>query len=53
MSDDDSRSCVLVVEDNADLQTFVANLLGAQYRVIVAGDGHTGLPRQFVIYEMD
>ena len=39
------RPSVLVVEDNAELRAFVADLLGESYNVSVAADGQEGLER--------
>lgn len=33
------RPCVLVVDDNADMRAYIANLLKAHYEVVLAGDG--------------
>ena len=40
---DDARPLVLVVEDNADLRTFVCGHLAEHYRVAEAPDGRAGL----------
>lgn len=37
------QTTVLVVEDNADLQSFIASVLGSAYRVRVAANGREGL----------
>jgi signal transduction histidine kinase/ligand-binding sensor domain-containing protein/CheY-like chemotaxis protein/AraC-like DNA-binding protein len=37
------RTTVLLVDDNADVRTFVRSLLSADYRVLEAPDGHAGL----------
>ena len=39
----DEAPTVLVVEDNADMVTFLGGLLGSRYRVMTAGDGKEGL----------
>jgi PAS domain S-box-containing protein len=36
-------ACVLVVEDNADMRTFVTNVLSPHWRVLQAVDGEEGL----------
>jgi signal transduction histidine kinase/ligand-binding sensor domain-containing protein/CheY-like chemotaxis protein/AraC-like DNA-binding protein len=37
------RTTVLVIDDNADVRTYVGSVLGATYRVIEAADGAAGL----------
>ena len=39
----DDRSLLLVVDDNADMRAYLARLLQAQYRVVLAKDGVEGL----------
>ena len=41
----DERPTVLVVEDNADMRRFIAEVLAADYRVVTAADGAQGLER--------
>jgi signal transduction histidine kinase len=33
------RMCVLVVDDSADMRAYIANLLGAEWKVVCAADG--------------
>ena len=40
-----SRAKVLVVEDNPDMNRFVAQCLAAEYQVVCAFDGQQGLER--------
>lgn len=42
-TEDDDRTTVLVVEDNADMRDFVGAVLGTTYRVLTAPDGASGL----------
>jgi len=44
---DDNRPLVLVVEDNVEIRDFIRLMLGEQYEVIEAADGHTGLTKAF------
>jgi DNA-binding response OmpR family regulator/nitrogen-specific signal transduction histidine kinase len=39
------KTTVLVVEDNADLRTFIRSILGPKFRVIEAVDGEDGLTK--------
>ena len=41
--DGGTRAKVLVVEDNADMNRFVAQCLAAEYQVVIAFDGQQGL----------
>ena len=40
---DESKACVLVIDDNADVRSYVKSLLRDEYVVIEAPDGHTGV----------
>jgi CheY-like chemotaxis protein len=40
---DEDRTTVLVVDDNADVRTYVRSVLAATFRVIEAADGRAGL----------
>lgn len=42
-TDDAAKACVLVVEDNADMRTFIAGVLTAHWRVLQAADGLEGI----------
>ena len=44
------RPMVLVVEDNADLRAFIADLLGSSYNVSTAADGQQGLERAHALH---
>ncbi len=39
----DDTQLILIVEDNADMAAYLANLLKAKYRVVVANNGRQGL----------
>jgi signal transduction histidine kinase/DNA-binding response OmpR family regulator len=41
---------ILVVEDNPDMNTYVAEALGRHYRVTTAGDGQEGLDRALEVH---
>ncbi|NLR67522.1 substrate-binding domain-containing protein [Chitinophaga varians] len=43
VSDPSSRNTILIVEDNDDLRTFLANRLGTQYSVVTAKNGSEGV----------
>ena len=43
MKPDESKACVLVIDDNADVRSYVKSLLRDEYVVIEAPDGHTGV----------
>jgi signal transduction histidine kinase len=43
------RSSVLVVEDNADIRAFIAELLGESHNVSTAADGQEGLERALAL----
>jgi signal transduction histidine kinase/ligand-binding sensor domain-containing protein/AraC-like DNA-binding protein/ActR/RegA family two-component response regulator len=40
---DDDRPLVLVVDDNADVRTYVRSVLAPEYRILEAADGRAGL----------
>lgn len=40
---DSSRSCVLIIDDNADIRSYVRGLLAADYSVVEAADGAEGI----------
>ena len=42
---DAERALVLVVEDNPDMRSFIAETLGARYQIVVAFDGQDGLEK--------
>ncbi|HET7774807.1 MAG TPA: PAS domain S-box protein, partial [Azospira sp.] len=46
---DTDAPLVLVVEDNPDMSTFIAEALGRQYRVVTARDGQEGLEKAQVV----
>lgn len=39
----DSRDCVLIVDDNADMREYVVTVLGDDYQVVVGRNGREGL----------
>lgn len=39
---DSEKPCVLVVEDNVDMRSFIASVLRPHWRVLQAADGHEG-----------
>jgi DNA-binding response OmpR family regulator/two-component sensor histidine kinase len=43
----DSAPILLVVEDNSDLRTYIADLFSDTYRIITATDGQSGLNQAF------
>ena len=43
VSEDESLPVVLVIDDNADMRTFISTLLADRYRVLTANDGEQGL----------
>lgn len=42
---DPSRLCVLIIDDNADIRSYIRGLLAADYSVIEAADGAEGIRR--------
>lgn len=40
---DDDKPKILIVEDNAEISSFIANLLGEEYTVLTAENGRSGL----------
>ena len=43
VSEDEPLPVVLVIDDNADMRTFISTLLADRYRVLTANDGEQGL----------
>ena len=43
VTEDETRPVVLVIDDNADMRSFIYNLLSEKYRVLTACDGKQGL----------
>lgn len=43
VSEDETLPVVLVIDDNADMRTFISTLLTDRYRVLTASDGEQGL----------
>ncbi|MBT1707956.1 response regulator [Fulvivirgaceae bacterium PWU5] len=42
---DDARPLILVAEDNADMRTYLEDILSPQYRVVTTGNGKTALEK--------
>ena len=41
----EDRPTILIVDDNADLRTFIGTLLDSEYRILTASDGQEGLEK--------
>lgn len=45
LEEDDARTRILIIEDNRDVATFVAQVLGSSYDISFASDGREGLEK--------
>lgn len=46
-SESGDKKCILIVEDNVDLQTYLVSSLSSEYKTLIASDGEEGLSITF------